>query len=161
VDFLRQFMKQAVPRWASNDAATQVSYDEAAQKVCPCVTSTHSQGGNFGFTAALHAPDKVKALIPVEPAGTPDPAKVDTRQLGTVPHLVVYDDFIDRSLFWQKITAITGRYRQTLAAQGDVADLLDLPGTGVRGNTHMMMDRNSDQVAGMIQDWMATQESMR
>jgi hypothetical protein len=32
---------------------------------------------------------------------------------------------------------------------------IDLPKTGVRGNSHMlMMDRNSDIVAQMIQDWM-------
>jgi pimeloyl-ACP methyl ester carboxylesterase len=33
---------------------------------CPYM---HSQGGNFGFTAALNAPDKIKALVAVEPSG--------------------------------------------------------------------------------------------
>src|SRR4051794_34228436 len=44
-----QFGKQGVPRWATNDAATQRAYDEYVQKVCPCTVVVHSQGGNFGF----------------------------------------------------------------------------------------------------------------
>jgi hypothetical protein len=45
-----------------------------------------------------------------------------------------------------------------LAAGGGVAEVLDLPKAGVAGNSHMlMMDRNSDQVAQMVQQWMAKQ----
>ncbi len=158
----KQFMKQGVPRWATNDAATQAAYDALVQKVCPCVILTHSQGGNFGFTAALHAPDKVRALISIEPSGAPDPAKVDTGPLKSVPHLVVYGDFMDKSAFWQKILPITARYREAVAAQGGVADLLELPKAGIVGNTHMtMMDHNSDQVAGLVQGWMEKQGLMR
>ena len=162
VDSLEQFMKQGVPRWATNDAATQAAYDALVQRVCPCVIITHSQGGNFGFTAALHAPDKVRALISIEPSGAPDPAKADIAALKAVPHLVVYGDFLGRSEFWQRILPITHRYRDALAAQGGVADLIDLPERGIPGNTHMlMMDRNSDQVAGLVQDWMVRQGLMK
>ena len=162
LDSMDQFMKQGVPRWSSNDAPTQAAYDALVQKVCPCVVITHSQGGNFGFTAPLHAPDKIKALSSIEPSGAPDPAKVGVASLKAVPHLIVYGDYTDQNPFWQKITPVTGQYRQALAAQGGVADLLDLPKAGVHGNTHMlMMDRNSDQVAGMVQDWMARQGLMK
>ncbi len=158
VDHLQQFMKQGVPRWATNDAATQAAYDALVQKICPCVIITHSQGGNFGFTAALHAPDKVRALISIEPSGAPDPAKADIAPLKSVPHLVVYGDFLETSPFWQKILPATHRYQEALAAQGGVADLVDLPKRGIMGNTHMlMMDRNSDQVAQLVQDWMGKQ----
>lgn len=144
VEALSQFMKQGVPRWATNDAPTQAAYDALVQKVCPCVIVTHSQGGNFGFTAALHAPDKVKALISIEPSGAPDPAKTDITALKSVPHLVVYGDFLDKNEFWKKIIVGTLRYQGALAAQGGVSDLLDLPKQGTMGNTHMlMMDRNS------------------
>ena len=38
---------------------------------------------------------------------------------------------------------------------------LELPERGITGNTHMMMmDRNSDQIAGLIQGWMAEQGLM-
>jgi len=35
-------------------------------------------------------------------------------------------------------------------------DVVDLPKAGIKGNSHMiMMDRNSDQVAELIQKWLA------
>ena len=162
VDSLAQFMKQGVPRWATNDAPTQAAYDLLVQKICPCIIITHSQGGNFGFTAALHAPDKVKALISIEPSGAPEPAKADISALKSVPHLVVYGDNLGGNAFWQKILPNTLRYQAALAAQGGVSDLIELPKQGIYGNTHMlMMDRNSDQVAGIVQDWMARQGLMK
>ncbi len=65
IEAFDQFAKQGIPRWSTNDAATQKAYDALVQKVCPCIIVVHSQGGNFGFTAALNAPDKVKALMHV------------------------------------------------------------------------------------------------
>lgn len=153
-----QFVKQGVPRWAGNDAATQKAYDELVQKVCPCVIVVHSQGANFGFTAALHAPDKVKAIVAVEPSGAPDPAEVDTAALKNTPHLFVWGDFIDRNPFWKKIVLGPQRYLEAVAAAGAKTEVLDLPKAGVTGNSHMlMMDRNSDQVADLIQAWMDKQ----
>jgi hypothetical protein len=35
-------------------------------------------------------------------------------------------------------------------------DELNLPARGIRGNSHMlMMDANSDEIAGLIQAWLA------
>jgi pimeloyl-ACP methyl ester carboxylesterase len=156
IEAFDQFMKQGVPRWATNDAATQRAYDAFVQKVCPCIVVVHSQGGNFGFNAALNAPDKIKALVAVEPSGAPDPAKVDVTKLKGVPHLIVWGDNLDKHAFWQKLLVPTRRYRDALVAAGVTADVLDLPAAGIKGNTHMlMMDRNSDQVAGMVNDWLA------
>ena len=153
-----QFAKQSVPRWASNDAATQEAYDALVQKVCPCVIVVHSQGANFGFTAALHAPDKVKGIVAVEPSGAPDPAQVDLAAIKATPHLFVWGDYIDRNSFWKKIIQGPQRYQAGLAAAGGVAEVLDLPKAGLSGNSHMlMMDRNSDEVAGMVQAWMKRQ----
>ena len=39
-----QFAKQGIPRWASNDDATQAAYDALVQKVCPCVIVVHKIG---------------------------------------------------------------------------------------------------------------------
>jgi hypothetical protein len=39
---------------------------------------------------------------------------------------------------------------------------MDLPARGISGNSHFpMMDRNSDQVAEMVQAWMERQSLMR
>jgi hypothetical protein len=40
--------------------------------------------------------------------------------------------------------------------------VIDLPQAGIRGNTHMMMmDRNSDQVAALIQRWLEQKGLMK
>ena len=159
VDAFDQFMKQGVPRWVTNDAATLAAYDALVQKVCPCIVVVHSQGGNFGFTAALNAPDKIKALIAVEPSGAPDLAKVDLARVKNVPHLIVWGDFLDKNTTtWPGLVRIVTRYREALLAAGGKADVFDLPAIGIKGNTHMlMMDANSDAIAKLIDDWLGKQ----
>jgi hypothetical protein len=56
VEAYDQFTKQSVPRWLTNDEATQRAYDAYVDKACPCVILVHSQGGAFAFNAALRAP---------------------------------------------------------------------------------------------------------
>jgi len=156
VEAFDQFGKQGVPRWATNDAATQSAYDAYVQKACPCVIIVHSQGGNFAFNAALKAPDKVKAVIAVEPSGAPG-ADTDLSPLKGVPHLFVWGDYLDRYPLWQKITPNLDRYEAALRRQGTDVTRIDLPQRGMRGNSHMMMmDRNSDDIAQLIQDWMVS-----
>jgi hypothetical protein len=46
-DNFDQFMKQGVPRWETNDAATQAAYNALVERVGPCILVVHSQGGNF------------------------------------------------------------------------------------------------------------------
>ena len=155
VEAFDQFGKQGVPRWATNDASTQAAYDALVQKVCPCVIVVHSQGGNFAFNAALKAPDKIKAVIAVEPSGAPDPAKSNLAPVKAVPHLFVWGDYLGEQDLWKRLTPNIDRYEAALRAQGGIADRLDLPKLGQRGNSHMlMMDRNSDAIAQLIQDWM-------
>jgi pimeloyl-ACP methyl ester carboxylesterase len=158
VEAFDQFAKQGVPRWVTNDAVTQKAYDALVEKVCPCIVVVHSQGGSFGFNAALAAPDKIKALIAVEPSGAPDPGAVDIGKLKGVPHLIVWGDFRDKVAVWQRLPIAPMKYRDALVAAGGKADVFDLPAMGIKGNTHMMMmDRNSDEIAKLIHDWIAKQ----
>jgi pimeloyl-ACP methyl ester carboxylesterase len=118
----------------------------------------HSQGGNFGFNAALNAPDKVKALIAIEPSGAPDPAKAEAAKLKSVPHLIVWGDNMDKHAVWPKLMANPNKWGAAIAAAGGKVDTFDLPKMGVKGNTHMlMMDRNSDEVAKLVADWIGKQ----
>ena len=150
-----QFAKQGIPRWATNDAPTQAAYNALVQKICPCVIIVHSQGGNFAFNAALAAPERVKAIVAIEPSGAPDPSKLDLAKLKETPHLFVWGDYLDQQELWKKITPAVNRYREALSAAGVRADELNLPKMGIRGNSHMlMMDRNSDQIAGLVQQWL-------
>ena len=158
VEAFDQFGKQGVPRWATNDAATQAAYDLYVQKVCPCVIIVHSQGGNFTFNAALKAPDMIKGVIAIEPSGAPNPEKMDLGPLKGVPHLFVWGDYLEREALWQRITPSIDKYEAALRKQGTDVTRIDLPKTGARGNSHMlMMDRNSDAIAQLIQNWMVGQ----
>jgi pimeloyl-ACP methyl ester carboxylesterase len=158
VEAFDQFAKQGVPRWVTNDAATQKAYDALVEKVCPCIIVVHSQGGSFGFNAALAAPDKIKALVAIEPSGAPDPARVDLAKLKGVPHPFVWGDFREKVAVWQRLPIAPTKYGDAIVAAGGKADVFDLPVMGIKGNTHMlMMDRNSDDVAKLIHDWIAKQ----
>ena len=153
-----QFAKQSIPRWGTNDAATQAAYDAYVDKACPCVIVVHSQGGNFAFNAALRYPDKIKALVAVEASGSPNPDTTDFARIKGVPMLWVWGDNLDRFPFWQRVVAQQEKFRSNLVAAGGTGDRILLPDLGIRGNTHMMMmDRNSDQIAGLIDQWLARQ----
>ena len=73
-----QFMRQAVPRWLTTDDAIIAAYIELVNKICPCVVLVHSQSGSFGFKALEARPDKIKALVAIEPALAGDKNKVST-----------------------------------------------------------------------------------
>ncbi|HKQ28199.1 MAG TPA: esterase, partial [Burkholderiales bacterium] len=79
----------------------------------------------------------------------------DLAKLKETPHLFVWGDYLDQQELWKKITPAVNRYREALSAAGVRADELNLPKMGIRGNSHMlMMDRNSDQIAGLVQQWL-------
>lgn len=58
--------------------------------------------------------------------------------------------------------AAPGRTHYGVAEGGSIADRVDLPKAGIRGNSHMlMMDQNSDQIAQLVQDWMVKNGLMK
>jgi len=147
------FVKQGVPRWTTTDDATIAAYIAEVDRVCPCIILFHSQAGTFGFKVAQARPDKVKALIAVEPAGAGDPAKVGA--LKNIPTLFVYGDYIERDSRWPKMRANGIAFADAMKAAGASVDVVDLPKAGITGNTHMMMmDKNNLVVAGLIQTWL-------
>src|SRR2546430_16741136 len=85
----------------STDDAILRAYIAEIDKVCPCAILFHSQAGQFGFRAAQPRPDKVKALIAVEPAGIGDPQQAAA--LKGIPVLTLYCDFIARDARWPQI----------------------------------------------------------
>lgn len=152
-----QFMKQATPRWTTTDAVTQAAYNTLVDEYGPFVIITHSQGANFAFRMAAAHPDKVAAIVAVEPSGFPSVSQESLSAVRHIPHLFVWGDHMDSSAIWSRIRQGLYRYGNTLRSEGVAVDELDLPAIGVRGNSHMlMMDTNSNLVASLIQKWLTS-----
>jgi pimeloyl-ACP methyl ester carboxylesterase len=153
VEAYDNFPKQLSPRWLTTDDAITAAYIAEIDRVCPCVILFHSQGGLFGFKAAQARPEKVKALIAVEPAAFPDP-KVGA--LKDIPVLFVYGDYIERDSRWPKMRQNGLDFADKITAAGGKVDVFDLPKLGIKGNSHMlMMDKNNLEVAALIQKWLS------
>jgi pimeloyl-ACP methyl ester carboxylesterase len=151
------FLSQSVPRWSCNDARTQAAYDALVQRLDrDIIVLTHSQGGCFGLTAALHAPSQVRAVISLEPSGAPDPASSDAAIVKETPHLFLWGDNWRDNSFWANSRPAAERWRDALAEAGCDVTWIDLPEQGMRGNSHALMaDRNSDDIADLVREWMA------
>src|SRR5438128_4878317 len=153
VEAYEQFMKQGVPRWLTTDNQIITAYIELVDKICPCVVLVHSQSGSSGYKVLEARPEKVKALVAVEPTLGGDQEKVES--IKTTPILVVYGDNARDHPRWSKIRQSGVDYAAVLKSAGGSIDVIDLPDVGIKGNSHMiMMDKNSNAVADVIQKWL-------
>jgi len=153
-DSWRAFIRQCVPRFTTTDDLTLAAYGALLARLGPAVVVAHSQGGYFAWRAAQEWPDKVRALVLLEPASTGLPEKVAA--LAGIPVLMLYGDFIAEDARWSAIRARSLAFAEAVRAAGGHVDVVDLPAVGIRGNSHMiMMDRNADEVAALVQGWLA------
>ena len=147
------FVKQVVPRWLDTDDAIIAAYTELVDKVCPCVILFHSQAGAFGFKVAQARPDKIKALVAVEPAVAGDIGQAAA--LKSIPVLMVFGDYIAQDSRWPKMRQGDLDFAQAVRGAGGSVDVVNLPEVGIKGNSHMlMMDKNNGEVADLIQKWL-------
>ena len=129
----------------------------------------HSQGGPFPLETALLNPSATKGLVLVEPGRCSD-AYTDQQiaTLAKIPVLVVFGDHRDVAtgigmrpswqLSFDGCQALIGRLK---AAGGD-AQMLSPAETGIKGNSHMIMqDRNHLQIADLILTWIDTHVSKK
>ena len=130
IEAYEQFMKQGVPRWLTTDDQIVAAYIEFVDKVCPCAVMVHSQSGSFGYKVLEARPDKVKALIAVEPTVGGDRNKVNS--IKTTPILVVYGDNTRDHPRWSKIRQGGVDYAAVLKSAGGSIDIVDLPDAGSR-----------------------------
>ncbi|MCZ8437063.1 alpha/beta fold hydrolase [Achromobacter xylosoxidans] len=149
-DAFDTFAKQFVPRWLAHDAMALDAYSELLDLAGPCIVIGHSQGGGYATQLARECPGPIRAVVAVEPTGTPE--RVD----GPLPpQLLVWGDHFDHHDTWQRYRAQTDAYWNALRRAGRRADVLDLPAAGIAGNSHFcMLDRNSDRIAELIVDWL-------
>ncbi len=102
-------------------ASTASGLTGVIDRVGLCIILFHSQAGSFGFKVAQPRPDKVKALIAIEPAAVGDPAKVE--RLKNIPTLMVYGDNIERDSCWPKIRATGIAFADGINAAGGAASM--------------------------------------
>ncbi len=148
------FMRQVVPRYLGTDEDVLNAYVALLERVGPSVVIAHSQGGAFAWQVAQRRPELFRALVLVEPAGTG--VEAEAARLKDVPTMLMYGDYVDADPRWSVIRRNARRFSDAIRAAGGQVEDVDLPSRGIRGNSHMiMMDRNSDQVAELIQAWLA------
>ncbi|HEX2173744.1 MAG TPA: lysophospholipase [Dehalococcoidia bacterium] len=115
----------------------------------PVILMTHSQSGTPGRRASVQRPELVKAVVAVEGGAAFPEGSEEERIQATIPLLQVEGDFRTDSVNNVR-KAITDRLRSL----GGDATTIVLPEIGIHGNTHMMMmDKNNEQVADVIEDW--------
>jgi pimeloyl-ACP methyl ester carboxylesterase len=159
VEAYDNFTRQLVPRWLSTDQAITDAYIALVDKVCPCVIVIHSQAGLYAFKAAQARPDKVKALVVVEPAGIGDADQAAA--LKHIPVLAVFGDYFNVDARWATLRKTAETYFDQIRQAGGSVRIADLPQMGIRGNGHMLiMDRNNLEVAALIQKWLAEQPGL-
>jgi len=125
------------------------------ERVGPSILIVHSAAGLTAVEALRARPDLVKALVMIEPVGSPTaPAEVKAL-LARTSYLAVFGDHFE-------VRSMQGRYdacvetARLLAQAGGLAKVIRLPDTGVKGNTHLLMqDRNSHDIARLVMDWLA------
>jgi hypothetical protein len=153
VEAYEAFVKQVVPRWLTTDDAIIAAYTALVDKICPCAILFHSQAGAFGFKVAQARPDKVKALIAVEPAIAGDKEKAAA--LKGIPIMMMFGDYIPQDTRWPKMRQGDLDFADAVRAAGGSVDVVNLPEIGIKGNSHMlMMDKNNAETAELIHKWL-------
>jgi pimeloyl-ACP methyl ester carboxylesterase len=147
------YMRQSVPRWLSTDKVVTAGYEALVDKLCPCVLLVHSQSGQFGLRVAEGRPDKIKAIVAVEPAGSGPVAKAAA--IKGIPVLTIFGDYVDEHPRWAAYKKQFSEYGAALKAAGGAFELVMLPDIGIKGNSHMLMqDKNNAAIADVIQKWL-------
>jgi pimeloyl-ACP methyl ester carboxylesterase len=166
VTAVAELSKQGVPDVSFGGLPTPnptfKALSDLASQVNGAVLMGHSQSGAFPLAAALLNPSVTRGLILVEPGNCPSNyTDEQIKTLAPIPVLAVFGDHRDTptgigirpswQLSFESCQALIGR----LKAAGGRAEMLSPAETGIRGNSHMLMqDKNNLQLADLILKWM-------
>jgi pimeloyl-ACP methyl ester carboxylesterase len=117
------------------------------------VLLAHSQGGSFAFKVAEARLDKIKAIVAVESATAGVIANAG--KLKAIPVPMMFGDFVDQHPRWATFKKIDTEYGNAIKAAGGTVDWINLPEIDIKGNSLMLMqDKNSAEIADVIQKWL-------
>jgi hypothetical protein len=75
--------------------------------------------------------------------------------LKNIPLLALWGDNIAGHPLWANFIQPSSKLHDAVKNAGGRFDWVSLPDIGIHGNTHMMMmDKNSDQIADIVQKWL-------
>jgi hypothetical protein len=117
----------------------------------------HSESGFFPEQAALIDPSGIKAVVTIEMRCDTGLSATQLATLARIPTLVMFGDHLSdvkAPVSWPDAMAACNTFIGQLKKLGGDAQMMYLPAMGIKGNSHMLMqDRNSDQLAGLINTW--------
>jgi len=152
VNALSDFSKQFIPRWSSTRELQIRALSCCIEKIGPCITICHSQGGDIALTVASQMPDLCPITIALEPSGFP---KLPKATLQKQNYLFLMGDYLSYFDIWRSLEEMTKKFAVDLQNHGAMAEFWHLPDLGVEGNSHMMMlDKNSDEIARLLGAWL-------
>ena len=150
---LDKFSAQFVPRWIDHQTQNKRAMLELLDKTGPAIVVAHSHGAECVIAAAEQSPEKVKALILIEPSQLPDNTEFLAKY--NIPLLIVSGDYMDISSLWRHLAAGYKRIQESVVNAGGDATLFDLNKQVGRGFSHMlMMDDGNELVFWAICDWL-------
>ena len=156
----------------------------AIDRAGPSVLVTHSAGGGLGWLAAMKSQNargivsyepgsgfvfpEGEAPEPIANSGFWGPFKPVTvpasefLKLTKYPVVIYYGDNIPKAPvsqphqdYWRAALQMAKLWAEAVNHHGGHAEVVLLPEKGLKGNTHFMMsDRNNQQVAGLLTQWL-------
>ncbi|AYO83911.1 esterase [Methylobacterium brachiatum] len=152
-----EFWKQMVADWSAAlpvPNPTVPGLSELAKRLKGAVLVSHSQSGIYPFQTAALDRTGIRALVAIEPAACPDPAKDELAPYKDLPILVLFGDYVDASPRWAPRLKQCRSFVAAANAAGGRAELILLPEIGIHGNSHMLMqDKNSLDIADWLAGW--------
>lgn len=164
VSAVDELAKQGIPdvsRLLPTPNPTFRALSDLAADLKGAVVMGHSQSGPFPLEVALLNPAATKALVLVEPGRCSDTYSDDQiKTLARVPILLVFGDHRDVATgistrpSWQLAFEGCQSLLTKVKAAGGDTQILSPAETGIRGNSHMIMqDKNNQQIADRILQW--------
>jgi pimeloyl-ACP methyl ester carboxylesterase len=179
---LENFFRRMTPNTGAFDnEVISNSISKLFDKIGSGILVTHSQGGLPGWMSGIKNRN-VKAIVAYEPGTYPFPegelpepvhgrtgtlsgvevSTEDFRKLTQIPVVMYFGDYIPEEATndlgaenWRTRLALGRLFVETINRHGGDATLVELPKTGIYGNTHFLMsDLNNIEIAGLLHKWL-------
>ncbi len=163
VEFYDDFCKQYLAYWLTDDDQTQEAYDTyISEKIQTGIILAHGKASEYALKSTTKFNNKIKALILIEPMLENLKENFDFAKFSEIPILFVFGDINSTDTFWLNYYNIAKINADKLSENNAKITWLDLKERGITGNTHMlMMDKNSTEIANLIQNWLKKEKLMK